>query len=133
MKRETKGKTMQLTIDVTEQMLKDLLITAVEGGSNYWAAFRAYDHVRGYVEVFDREANEALWAKYRESDDDEVVEEMAPHWKPVNVARLLAGLALLARSTMPKRHLAAVLSGNADAENADVVLQFAVLGECVYG
>lgn len=56
---------MQLTIDVTEQMLKDILITAVEG--------------------------------------------------------------------VPKRHLTAVLSGNADAENADVVLQFAVLGECVYG
>lgn len=111
-------------VPITRQALRDLLCTAVEGGSNYWAMFE------------DAERTESL--DYL----GVVVVEHEAHSKGVPALRrritaedLAQGLERLAAATFPaaKQHLADALSENGDATTADVVLQMAVFGDVIYG
>ena len=118
-----------VTMAIPDITLADLLISAVEGGSNYWAKFREYDHGYGingstceisrvHVEVCDVEGGSKGFV-------DVTVETMA---------RGLQTLAnLSSKGEMPGRHIANVINENWDAETADVVLQMALFGKVIYG
>lgn len=117
---------LTITRQVSEQLLADLLVTAAEGGSNYWASFTEPRPAGGeYVSVH--------------------VTEHAPHSRTPRVSRrvgvldMLEGLRNLSRavgrSGFPAavKHLNDALEEDYDATTADVVLQMALFDEVIYG
>ena len=117
---------MNISINVDHQLLVDLLVTAVEGGSNYWADF-IYPHPRG-----------SNSDKIRLIEDEPSNESGVCFDREVSADDLLVGLQRLAESDLSNfpaahAHLLDVLSDNYDADTADVVLQMTVFGELVYG
>lgn len=130
MSDDKRKETVVLNIPVSRQTLRDLLCTAVEGGSNYWAEFRDCERTDDldYIRV-------------------RVVEKEASTDKPrknvyVTAEDLASGLERLAKVVTNEdtahqfsaagQHFAAAL-GDHDATTADVVLQMAVFGDVVYG
>lgn len=124
---ETKAEeriTLVMPVQIDVQRLRDLLVSAVEGGSNYWARFKALersddlDYLK--VEVFEVESHK---------DDGPGVR------RTVTPEELVEGLKLLAQGPFPaaRQHLTNFLEENDDAETADVVLQLTVFGELIYG
>lgn len=133
---DTRTETVVLNIPVSRQTLRDLLCTAVEGGSNYWADFRDcertedLDYIR--VRVVEQEASRADTRRVNR------------YVRAEDLAKGLERLALASAeqpdaAAWPKhfpgagKHLADALSENGDAATADVVLQMTVFGELVYG
>jgi hypothetical protein len=113
---------LMLNVPVSRQLLMDLLCTAVEGGSNYWAAFRSIerttdlDYLR--VRVIELEAS-----------GDQRVDRV------VAAEDLRLGLERLAAATFASagKHFGDAICENGDAITADVVLQMTVFGDVVYG
>lgn len=112
---------MQLTIDVTEEQLRGLLITAVEGGyTRAWAAGRNYNPHRAEIALAER-------------DDDG---KPAEPWHEVTATTMLEGLKRAARAKDSEGGwaFASWLKDRiGDAIIADIILQFAVLGRVKYG
>ena len=123
---------VKTTKKIPVQTVKDMIVTAIEGGSNYWAYFRfpegwkkqygSYENIPfqgDNIEVFDTETDEVVGV--------------------LNVATIEVGLNLMGLfkdvkgKDVPERHFNNLTSGNFDAETADVFLQLAVMGEIVYG
>jgi hypothetical protein len=119
-------------VRIPEQKINDLIVSAVEGGSNYWAKFvfpknykdeyQSYEEIpmkAGEIEVFDIETDELLGV--------------------LNKATIQTGLQLMANckdikgKQVPCRHFKNLATDNEDAETADVFMQLAVMGEIVYG
>lgn len=101
-----------ITIEVTEQELKDLLNTAVDGGgSNYWAEFQNYDPNLGTVEM-------------------RTAQEQGP-WAPIAVNDVVRGMEL-AVTLAPAKVAAWLQDRVGDAAEADAFLQLAYFGEIRY-
>ena len=107
---------IKIEIDVTKEELIGILVTAVEGGSNYWARFRKYDHEKGRVEVSER--------------DQDTAEK--PGWHKVRLEDIARGLELAAQDE-PKTFEHWYGDRCGDASSADSILQLAFFGELVYG
>lgn len=131
-----------LTLEPSAQFLRDVLCTAVEGGSNYWARFKVLNRVQGeHVEEYDR-------VRVMEYGDDDKAQSQHDIGLPElaeGLRRALAGnmgtgadhenVAASYRADL----FAALISepggdaANVDANLADIVLQAAALGCIVYG
>lgn len=117
---------MKVTIDVPEQTLKDLLCTAVEGGSNYWARFSSINMKDGDYE--------AVVVTEHESSTDGPARVQTVTW-----VDMCHGLEALTQPDLKHfqegvalKHFTDALTDH-DATTADVVLQMTVFGEVVYG
>lgn len=124
----------ELKITVAHEILRDLLVTAAEGGSNYWAEFtdveRDSDLYILKARVTDREADQ-------------------PQTFTVSPSSLAIGLQNLATRMSEKptkdsalgrfpskaagRVLAEALTEQGDSTTADAVLQMSLFGEVLYG
>lgn len=102
-----------VTQTVSRQRVEDLLCSAYEGGSNYWATADG-----PYTQAFKPEG----------VDITEIEDGVAHTLNPKAIQR---GLGIMA-SDYP-RHWANFLAEEDDAETGDVFLQCCVLGEIVYG
>jgi hypothetical protein len=112
---------MRISFDVDEKRVTSLFCSAIEGGSNYWVkSVSAMPGSKGeflsdqMIEGFNLTDGETGEVHYVSRKDIE------------NALKLFAALE-------PKRHFAAWLSENDDAETADVFLQLCVFGEVIYG
>lgn len=129
-----------VTIEIPEKALCDLLTTAWEGGSDYWTApYSAHAHRRGGEPDGYAGELDVMKITFDSPDGDDEFNE------PVKLAEITG--ADIGRA------IAAVLSGTAsagdqihkdlvdnindlgacDANTADVLLQVATFGEIVYG
>ena len=123
---------VRATVRIPNEKIQDMITTAVEGGSHYWARFEFPDGWKekyssyaeipfknGEIQVFDIETDELLGV--------------------LNQATIQTGLQLLADrkdlkgKQVPARHFKALATDNEDAETADTFLQLCVMGEIVYG
>ena len=123
---------VKATVRIPHEKIQDLIVTAVEGGSNYWAKFvfptdykekyGSYEQIPfedGNIEVYDVETEKLLGY--------------------LNIATVKVGLQLMANrkdmtgKPVPARHFKNLATDNEDAETADVFMQLAVIGEIVYG
>ena len=123
---------VKATVRIPNQKIMDLITTAIEGGSNYWAKFKfpnnykdnyqSYEQIPfqgGNIEVYDIETDELLGY--------------------LNSASIKVGLQLMADrkglkgKLIPSRHFKNLATDNDDAETADVFMQLSVMGEIVYG
>lgn len=111
--------------------LRDLLITAYEGGINYWAETKAPPK-QGSA---DRRAPSERWAdtiliggsvNVSEFEDDEITATYA-----LTLDKLRVGISKTAIKY--PSHFQDFVKDNVDAITADVILQMSVLGDIVYG
>jgi hypothetical protein len=118
------------------RFLKNLLITAVEGGIGYWSYVRRYDYKAGTVEVADN--TECEWG-----DSDEEINAKL-EYKPVTYEDMARGINLICSGECKYADNAQYVeymrkanrendAGTLDAGDADNVLQAALFGEVVYG
>lgn len=126
---------VNVTVPVRKQTLMDLLCTAVEGGSNYWASFRAIKRTSDLdyleVRVVETEAHndvgEQLRLNVTAEDLAKGIERLAQaafNWEESDGKRGFATAG---------KHFADAVFDVGDATTADVVLQMTVFGELIYG
>lgn len=123
-------KNVAVEFTIPYQTLLDLLVTAVEGGSNYWASIKSVER--------DADGNylKVKVTELEKSRDD--VNRVNRYVVPEDLAQGLQRLAERIDSNHPQHfetagtHFADAL-GDHDALTADVVLQMAVFGEIIYG
>lgn len=151
-------KTVQIPYNITLETARNLLVSAFEGGSNYWMYIYCYSYPYGttrqdfetgkfavkdevcgdfwpiaYVLPFVKGGGVCLMDK-----NEEVCSERRNNPDPnVNVTytltreKLLNGFDVMARKY--PHHFQNIVNENDDAETADVLLQCALFGEIIYG
>jgi hypothetical protein len=123
---------------VKREVLEDIFVTALEGGSNYWyylpdesiKAIRkavpksedAYISTSILTAILDHDVKVAI---NDSENEDEVL-------GVITRGTMQARLQLLAESNL-KWALEAHLKGEGDGESADIVFQYLTMGEVVYG
>lgn len=122
----TTSVTIQVKHTIDRQRLEDLLVTAFEGGSNYWIA-RAEPLRSGrrdlYEAAFDGGVNIYISAERGDPRSGEKYR--------LNLSNMERGLQVMADKH--PRHMADILAGNDDATTGDVFLQLCLFGDVVYG
>jgi hypothetical protein len=123
---------VKATVRISNQKIQDLIVAAVEGGSNYWAKFvfpqNYKQKCQNYYEIPFNNDNIEVY----DSETDELLGYL-------NRMSIKVGLQLMAdRKDMkgrvvPSMHFKNIATDNEDAVTADVFLQFCVMGEIVYG
>lgn len=147
------GQKLKLTLDIDDKRVHDLLVSALEGGSNYW--YMIEDEIMPTSVTF----KDPLWDSDREKDPDFVHQEEIPFCeggalmitdaamyddqserilkKPFRLDRkaIEKGLQVMANLKEGEggHHFPNFLKGDDDSETGDVFLQCCVFGELVYG
>lgn len=117
-------------VSVDRELVFGLLVSAFEGGSNYWywieesnideLGVKYYPdvalHDNGWISICDKEL---------------VGESDVEYWK-LDKKALSQGLEIMA-SDYPRRFAEAVIEQNYDAGDADIFLQLCLFGKLVYG
>lgn len=132
-----------LTVHVAlkPDVVENLCCIAFEGGANYWLKTADYtgewkkpigDNLVwwGFSEVFTRARFQAELG-YDDPDAEEFNVETNTKKKQITYADLERGLNLMAEKCPIK--FAEAVMGDADADTADVFMQFVVFGDVVYG
>ena len=107
---------------VPHEVLENIIICAVEGGSNYWAEFTKYDPTDGQVSVRVRDREEPSTTVHL-----------------IKPKAIMHGLQILMEempnSIAAKNVLMEITGdyGHVDADDADAILQLSVFGEVIYG
>ncbi|MGN7104887.1 hypothetical protein ACTHR6_24965 [Ralstonia holmesii] len=130
---------INLKLEVSDQFLWDVLCTAVEGGSNYWAQFKTLERYEG---EHGPEHARVRVTEYGDADS-------AVSRKEIGLTDLAEGMRRIMTRTMDKpedhanvhsSHSGALLvavveddAGQVDGELADLILQAAMFGHIVYG
>jgi hypothetical protein len=103
-----------------EQFCKDVLCTAIEGGSNYWAKIQNVKRVKGeYVE--------ASFSDYEDEEDTPV------HVTTDSIVNACGKLAEAYPTRTITSHILTLDAGYIDVDDADMIIQFAVYGKIVFG
>lgn len=110
--------TVKVTHTFDRERIECLLISALEGGSNYWIKWA--QPVQG-GDIYDGAFDYGV----RIRADGE------PHSRLLNMTAMQKGLQDLA--DQHPDHMADLISGNDDATTADVWLQLCLFGEVVFG
>ena len=108
---------------ITRETIESLIMSAIEGGSNYW--YRIESDTNGdYLKQAFTDQGLTI-SNFMVQDEDEAKSGVL---NPASMQRAL--------DLMPGKYnhiLADIISGNEDAISGDVFLQLAVFGECIYG
>lgn len=129
---------INITVPIPVQTLRDLLCTAVEGGSNYWAEFTGAIMTTGPDGMSDYDSIRV--AERPDSGRDQLVKR-GRIVKAEDLAKGISRLAAIAfaedgarSASFPAagKHFADALD-NHDSATADVVLQMTIFGELIYG
>jgi len=128
---------MEITLSIKDETQENLIVGALEGGSNYWyylgeEACNIIDE-KCPAEKKDEPFSIRFWEAIKAGavipihdaeDEDTKIGE-------ISLESIQKGWDLL--KTKQLRHFADILSENDDADTADVWFQFCSLGELVYG
>lgn len=114
------------------QVFSDMLITALEGGSNYWYFLPDLSMVtRKKGEPWSVAIGRAVWHDGAEVPVDDCNEKAGTRLGMLTRASMEKALDLMMRKH--PRHYADLFDGNDDATTADVWFQLAVMGDIVFG
>lgn len=134
---------MNTNVNVKDYDLLCTLISAIEGGSNYWCS-----NVKGYRAIFNctkvpyttpnkTDVEGENFRKWYESGGSLTITEDDSHkfghdgvWT-FDKAAIEKGISIMANKY--PRHFANMVNENGDAETGDVFLQCCLFGEIVYG
>lgn len=117
-----------LTVSIKQDKLEDLILSAIEGGSNYWYFIEENANDQPYEKSpFVAGSNGLRISNRILSDNGEC--DYLDAW--LNVESVKNGLRVM--SNKYTRHLINLIEGNDDAATADVFLQCCLFGSVVYG
>jgi hypothetical protein len=129
---------MKLEIELSREVLEDIFVTAIEGGSNYWY-FLSKDAVKRIRQVVSREQVPYLSiATFIAVIDHGVAvpindvenEEDIVGWISIEtMQQRLQDLYNSENRWAIERHI----NEEGDADSADVVFQYMTMGEAIYG
>ena len=129
---------MKLEIELNREVLEDIFVTALEGGSNYWYHI-SEDTYKKIRKAVPKEVDEVLSTAILKAVYDHGVAV------PINDAENEEDvLGWISMETMQERLQDLYNSGNrwaleahmneeGDSESADIVFQYIVIGEAIYG
>lgn len=125
---------MKIAVDVKPKMVANALVSAFEGGSNYWIQ-NVIIHPPKEEDQVKHLDGETFWPRY----DGPLCPGGVLKIKAVDSNKqsnlhsgsIMEGLRVMAREH--PRHFADMLSGEGDATTGDVLLQCCLFGEVVYG
>ena len=127
---------MDITKKISEDMLRNVFITALEGGSNYWYkiddanSLKVRRSVQGNASFSEKLFNAVYHNGVVISVHDVETDELVGTLDKNTFNQRLQSLA----DTMGLHHyLDMEINEEGDAESSDVVFQYLVLGELVYG
>lgn len=107
----------------------DVFVTAIEGGINYWAEVITYRHLEGeegwQAVVIDRESDENLPHRI----DQEVITRGIER----AVGNVVNGYHATAVNNLHRSLLGLTDDADYDADTADMIVQFGLFGEVIYG
>jgi hypothetical protein len=122
------------TITVASQIIADQVVTAIEGGINYWCK-------SAYLISSENKPDDTIWyAEPKLYEGDFVIEFTLhePHDGEQTVYRLTPeavrkGLAVLSSNPDRSFRIAQIVDEMGDAETADVFIQACLFGDIIYG
>ena len=123
---------------VTREILENIFVTAIEGGSNYWYFINEENHekIRRAVPIEkDGCFSTALFrAVYDEALDIDVhdIEDTEEKIGTLSIRSMFERLENLMKDEGYKWAIFAELDENGDADSSDVVFQYLTMGEVVY-
>jgi len=124
---------MNFNITVEDKIFEDLLITALEGGSNYWyylpEEFNVPEGECLSTWMFKEVMTNSLQVSVCDLEDSE--EEDPNILGYLTKENIIKGTQLMIFKS--PEHFFDLLNDNMDATTADVWFQYVVLGEIVYG
>lgn len=158
--RSEKWEKEQLNRKLTKQDIIDILITALEGGSNYWYLMDLPENIKSYgqstseavgeyvlrggsIDFYDKEeyydVRRALKnGDYNIGDSDDMIDEKSykedienTKLGHIDMDRILEAITIIKKDY--PNVWENILLENADAGDADVFLQLCVMNEVVYG
>lgn len=130
---------IKITQIISREILEDIFVTALEGGSNYWYYLpdSSVKAIRKAVpKSEDPYLSTAILKAILDHDVKVVIEDAENEGDVIGVitrSTMAPRLQLLAESKENKWALERHLRENGDAGSADVVFQYMTLGEVVYG
>lgn len=125
---------VQMEVEIDDQFLADILITAIEGGIGYWSEAVTYtwtegpEHVRAEIIV-------------TETDESETDDRLKGH-KTINTQTILNGISTLLNGGVKinKEIMGYILSGvresdagYIDSDGADAIVQAGLFHEIIFG
>jgi hypothetical protein len=129
---------MKLEIELNQEILEDIFVTALEGGSNYWYYIGedTYNRIR---KVVSKEDEPYLAVAMLKAVLDHGVEVAIN-----DVESEEEEIGWISKETMQERlqdlynseyrwALEAHMNEEGDSESADIVFQYIVIGEAIYG
>ena len=119
---------------MNKQIREDLLITALEGGSNYWYWLNDLgEHLKKYNRKYWLSASEKIWRAVRIGQIIPVYDCENPEEKlgEISKERIKIGEELMKKNS--PEHWMNANEDNWDAETADVWFQYVVMGELPFG
>ena len=130
---------MKIETIVPREVLENVCVTALEGGSNYWyyLSREATKLIRGVVPknedtylstaILKAVLDHHIDIPIHDAEDEDEVLGYLSH------ATLMERLQNLSQDEGSKWALAREIEGQGDADSSDVVFQWLVMGECVFG
>ena len=132
------AETIQIDVKIDDQFFEDIIVTALEGGSNYWIGHVIIKHPD---ENKPKDTPNSIWAadalnkggvvKFYPDDEEKsysLTKESLiyglKHWINNNPS----GFELYNKDDYNN-----IDAGDIDADDADAILQYALFGEVVYG
>jgi len=112
-------------VELDNECIDDIMATALEGGITYWCD--AAEVVGDYLgEYASEQISRGGTLKLHDSEEDETYE--------LTLDKFLAGLAkAIGEGGLDVLHEGKIDPSSIDAEDADVIIQYAIFGEVVYG
>jgi hypothetical protein len=116
-----------IKIEITKEIFEDIIVTALEGGSNYWYLLKDNLPKNKDNEPLSIRISNMLWDN---------IEYKLPVYDIENEDELLGYLSqesLINTLQQNPEKLSCFLEGNYDADDADYIFQIAIMGEVVFG
>jgi hypothetical protein len=139
---------LEITINtkVNQSVLSDMIVSAIEGGSNYWYFFhnKACDAINKHRKTFERNGkvsyegtfSESILAAVTAGEKIPVHDIEDPDGSAIgelSLDSLHAGFAKMQADGRCELNLLFDAEADYDAEDADVIFQYITLGELIYG
>jgi hypothetical protein len=133
---------VEVKMDVPISRLQDLLISAFEGGSNYWYRINEFGKPNGEPETWPNRTNRENVYKHVDYPANPggyvMVEDVEGGENKVyrlDLDTMKKGLEIMSKLEKNKggHHIYNFLEENDDAETGDVYLQCCLFGEIIYG
>lgn len=125
-----------VSVPIKDDDISSLVVSAVEGGSNYWARFQIFDKngkkVGGLGCLPENLVGECRIIVEEFGDEGDLIATHELNLLDERQAKL-GFERMLMSDRCPIRHFVDVINENTDVETADVFLQLCVLGEIRYG